>query len=346
MRSKRLRKRGQAFTRAGDSGSEKKIQWGKIGYLCFLAGVGLKVLIWAYRALLFVDGAGFLETETFFVEARHAGAIASINCSINDSVMTGFPAVVVDRASGTNTNLTTATNGNSYYANERRIIETEGQLALLQKKVERDTKRVNLLRAEERRSRHLLEIKSITRAELRNLQRELESAEFSLAAQEVEQRQASRRLRSYRQHQGSLRSAYVSLQPDTRKSVLLVPKSGYVSAIYKDKGEVVTVGESILKIVNKRKNYIKAYFAGDAEHSVCEGDEAQVIFENGDTETGVIRKIYPTAYPQPIEIRHKFGKVQRFIIAEILPKNAQAWDRILETQVKVLLKKRWLKEIL
>ncbi|MFQ5752796.1 MAG: HlyD family efflux transporter periplasmic adaptor subunit, partial [bacterium] len=125
------------------------------------------------------------------------------------------------------------------------------------------------------------------------------------------------------------------------EGLLCAPDDGIVSIIYKQKGEIAKVGEPILKIVNQNKNHIKTYFAGAYENSIQAGHEATIYFENGENSIGVIRKIYPTAFMQPDEFKKRFGTVQRYIIAEIVPKNLHSWDRILETKVKVLVRKKW-----
>ncbi len=75
------------------------------------------------------------------------------------------------------------------------------------------------------------------------------------------------------------------------------------------------------------------------------GDEVKVYFENGEKSDGVIRKIYPTAISHASEIENRFGAIKRSIIAEIVPEDFPSWDRILETRVKVLLKKKWLPDL-
>ena len=66
-----------------------------------------------------------------------------------------------------------------------------------------------------------------------------------------------------------------------------------------------------------------------------------LYFENGETSAGVIRKIYPTAISNASEIENRFGAIKRSLIAEIVPVDFPSWDRILETRVKILLKRKW-----
>ena len=73
-----------------------------------------------------------------------------------------------------------------------------------------------------------------------------------------------------------------------------------------------------------------------------EGDEVNIHFENGEIMKGHIRKIYPTAFTQPVEIKKRFGSINRYLIAEIEPESEIALDRVLETKVDVMLRRKWL----
>ena len=114
-----------------------------------------------------------------------------------------------------------------------------------------------------------------------------------------------------------------------------------VSEIYKRRGEVAKVGEPILKIVDPDHNFVMTYFTGEHENAVKVGDQATIQFANGEESMGVIRKIYPTALDQPKQLKNRFGSAQRYIIAEIVPEDGTAWQRILETEVNVRVRKKW-----
>lgn len=339
MRSKRLRNRGQTFTRASDSTGKKKRPWGKYLYLASLCLIALKLLGWLYRSIFLFEGTGFLEAETFFVAATSAGTITAITCSVNDTVAAGQVLVFLDTALRGQPGSDSPRSG-AYYTTERRIIDLRGRIDLLQQKVNRHNTQVRELEDEYARAQRLLAINSITRAQFTNLARQVQNARFDLEAARTELATALRALRSY-EKQKMILAGGSSQAPLMPMLTLSAVTEGVVAAVYKQKGEGVTTGESILKIVNRERNYIKAYFPGSAENSIREGDEARIDFANGDQTRGLIRKIYPTTNPQPAELRHRFGKVQRYIIVEIVPKKAPAWDRILETQAAVFVRRQW-----
>ena len=123
--------------------------------------------------------------------------------------------------------------------------------------------------------------------------------------------------------------------------ILNSPAEGVVSEIYKQKGEVAKVGEPILRINEKGNNFIKTYFTGKHEDAIDVGDQAWIIFADGGRSTGVVRQIYPTASDQPKQLRNRFGAARRYIIAEIVREDGNPWERILETEVTVRMKKKW-----
>ena len=104
---------------------------------------------------------------------------------------------------------------------------------------------------------------------------------------------------------------------------------------------MVRIGEPIIKVINDKNTFVKAYFSSSLEKSIHAGDEVKVYFENGEKSDGIIHKIYPTAISNASEIENRFGAIKRSLIAEIVPVNFSSWDRILETRVKVLIKRTW-----
>ncbi|MFQ5638298.1 MAG: HlyD family secretion protein [bacterium] len=346
MRVKRLRKRGNSFIKSREEVKRNPFQWGKYLYLAVLLLVALNILKWTYERFFFLKGEGYLEAEATFIEARTPGRIAAINCTINDDISAGDPLVVL---SDSRFDYSMNSNGigwnGSYHAHQRKIIAAEGKLSLIKQQINHRKNEINKLRIEYYKARELLALNAITRTQYLNLQDKLKAAEDDLTLLNIKFETALRTLKTFeesepiRSHNANGKMTPVSATGYER--ILYAPIDGAVSIIYKQKGEIAQVGEPVLRIVNRNKSFIKAYFPGSYENSIHIGDEVKIYFENGEKATGVMRKIYPVAFTQPSEFKNKFGAVQRSIIAEIVPKEVQYWNRILETRVKVLVKKKW-----
>lgn len=342
MRTKRLRKRGNAFIAPPQETRRNKLNWGKFLYLAILlTAVGFS-LRWGYQTIFYISGFGFLESEITFVEARAPGRILAINCNINDEVSVGEPLVVLANPVSAHLN----GNEGAGYTNERKIIDVESKINLLHQEIKQAIEKAAFLQEEYERAHELLALKAITRPQFLHIQNQLRTAENDLAIWGIKLDTEEKTLVTY-QKQMTFASQNghwkINRVAGNRfESILKAAEAGTVSMIFKQKGEVTRTGEPVLKIVNKNKNFIKAYFAGEYEKLLKAGSEVIVNFENGETSIGIIKKIYPTALDQPNGIKRRFGSVQRYLIVEVVPKNAEYWDRILETQVKVLVKKSWL----
>ena len=343
MRAKRLRTRGATFIQSPQEVSKKQITFGKYLYLVALA-IGMVVLLnWTYHRLFFVDGVGFLEAETTMIEARTPGRILAINCQIDDTISVGEPLIVLG---GVLPSLSDSRSGRSLYrADRRKLIDVQNRISLLEKQIVHARARVQSLRDEVDRAWQLFRLDAITRTQYTRIEQKLRTAEYELTILRIKYENELRLLDAFEQQMFfTSNHRTIRLKRDRSSAVetaLKAPGAGVISAIYKQKGEIAKVGEPILKIVNPDKSFIKTYFKGSLEDMIGEGDRVKVVFENGERSDGVIRKIYPTAFTQPPEFKNRFGSVQRYLIAEIVPKGATSWDRILETKVKVLAHKKW-----
>jgi len=286
-----------------------------------------------------MKGTGFLKAEATFVEARTTGRIQEIRCSINDRVLEGQPLVQFGSVVFAN-DIDFELKGGDY-ATERKIIDLSGKLQLTRQKIFQKKENIGQLKGEYQRAKELIAIDAITRSQLLTLEDKLKRAEYDLSALQIEFGSASKKLKSYK--------SQMYIDPSGRgvvgERVLYASKAGLVSTIYKQKGEVVRAGEPIIKIINKKNTFVKAYFSSVFEKSIHDGDKVKIYFENGEKSDGIIRKIYPTAISHASEIETRFGAIKRSLIAEIVPADFPSWDRILETRVKVLLKKKWVPDL-
>lgn len=343
MRSKILRKREQNFIRSNAEVTPKKRPWGKYIYLGTLALVAASGIKWGIEHLLYIQASGFLEGRVSIVSAQATGRITRLWCAINDTVKIGQPLVSLDAGDSTDVTSSVLPAKVEYYTNERRIIDTRRRISVLSERISKDRQIIKAMRNQERRAEQLLGVGTIRRSEYVALKQNLLAKEHELAELQIDYQAAVNTLNSYLEQRRVLYGIESGAGGATfLETRLNAPLQGLVADIYRQKGEVVKVGEPVLQIVDKTSCYIKAYFAGSNEHEFQAGDKATIEFENGDSEEGIVRRIYPVTNLQPPEMKHKFGKMRRFIIAEIVPASGKTWDRIFGTQVRLFIARRWL----
>jgi len=345
MRVKQLRKRGIEYIKTPQEPSKDKFAFGKYIYMGVLIALVWFSGQWFYERYFFINGVGFLECDAAFVEARVPGRIEQIQRSINDSVAAGEPIVVLGNPA--HTQIIINNNGTAAGSREdqRKIIDLESRIELLKLDVAKNTATVTQLHDEYARGKELFAAKAITRPHLRQIGEKLKQAQFELSAVKIKLQSAEKKLATYR---GQLYLPPANGETGDRmavslhsEGVLYAPQSGIVAEIYKQVGEIAQIGEPILKIVNRKRSYVRTYFASALEKVIQAGDEVNIVFEDGEQVRGVIQKIYPTAFKQPNEKRFDIELVERYIVAEVVPADGQVWERVLETKVNVSLKRRW-----
>lgn len=345
MYTNKLRKREQTFIRSSQEPVKKKAQIGKYFYLAILVVIFISLGKFVVEKIVFNKGVGFLEAETIYIEANASGRILNINYAINDTVNLEEPVVVLDKSWAVDSpNGYTASN-NSYYTNERRLINTEKEISILRANLAANNEKLRQVKNEYLKAKGLFFANAMIQSELFAVESRLKNAEANILKQKIELAAARKKLTSYKNQQNNLYNPAASNGSSVLGNTLLYSTHvGIVSRIFKNSGEVVKLGEPIVKLINPANQVIRTYFLAGAENEIAKGDNARLYFANGDRADGVISKIYSSTAEQPREIKHKFGKAQRFIIAEIIP-NASLNRRVFETQVEVYITKKWFKSI-
>jgi len=345
MRSKKIRNRVTSYIQPTEEPRTPKSAWGKYVYLAFLVLIIFVILQWGYTRLFYIDGVGFLESETTFVEARTPGRIITVNCAINDEVKSGQALVVLGNpVYGYNGE---GNNGGIDWrkpADRRKMLEIEGELDEIKAQMQFARGKMSRLNQEHQRTRDLLAAGVVTYPVVLNLEEKLHQAEYELELLNAKFNKKLQVLQTFDPEFlfASENNKGKVVAGGNFESILRAPADGVVSFIFKQKGEVATIGEPVIRIVNNERVFVRTYFSGEFERSVRKNDEVMIRFENGEKMAGHIRKIYPTAFTQPVEIKKRFGSVNRYLIAEIQPEGDIAMDRVLETKVDVLLRRKWL----
>jgi len=303
-----------------------------------IAGLTGYLVQWSYENFMFVTGLGFLEAETTYVEARTPGRIIKFSCQINDTVKVGQPLVILGQAQSATF---IGSNGSPYTEQERQIINAESKIKQLQEEIDYKNDEVRKLAREHSRGKKLIAINVITHPELLSIEEKLKNARYEFSILNIQLDAAIKLLKSYKERYNV--NAGIGLIAGVRgERVLYAQEDGIVSSIFKERGEVARVGEPVIKIMNQKKVFIRAYFSGSHENSLHKGDKVRVVFANGEKSEGLVRDIHPTAHAEPDEIQKHFGVADRHLIAEIVPAGNETWHRVLETKVKILLPKKWI----
>jgi hypothetical protein len=97
------------------------------------------------------------------------------------------------------------------------------------------------------------------------------------------------------------------------------PIQGHITRLYKNDYEVALKSEDILNVHEKKDIYIKAFFEQDDIAYLKEGDEVTVIFPDGETSIGHIKRFYFATYILPDEFQKKYESTTRAIAVDIFP---------------------------
>jgi hypothetical protein len=120
------------------------------------------------------------------------------------------------------------------------------------------------------------------------------------------------------------------------------PIKATITRLYKSNYEVALKSESILNMHEKEDIYIKAFFAQEDLAYFKEGDEVTVIFPDGETSVGHIKRFYFATYRMPEEFQKKYESTTRAIAADIFPIENESeikWKAFYKMNVTVRLSK-------
>jgi len=339
MRAKKLRNREQDFVKPAAVKANRKRPWGKYFYVAVLIGFAFSILQWGVDKTLYIKGVGFLEAETSMVSARNTGRISKIFCAVNDTILVGDLLVALDSKDTLDTDVIPV--HGDFYSNERKLIDSQKKIAILEEREQQAEISLELAQNEYGRRGQLFRVKAITSSDYVEIDQLLQKQKRLLAELRIELKSERKILRSYRNQYHS----YLLSQDGIENNIMLETKlhstePGVISEVFQMLGDVVRTGEAIFEIIDMSKGTVRGYFEGNVERQIFVGDKVIIKYENGDEESGVIQKIHPVTDIQPPEIKHKFGKERRFIIAEIEPERKDGGSRIRGTQVELYIRKK------
>lgn len=345
MRIISLRQRSQSMPRSVEERENRRIPWGKYVYVGILVCLGVGFAKWGIDGVLYVRGSGILEAESTYIGSNSTARIKELNCNLDERISKDAPLVIMetDTDRGTVADMECEIEERATRLKDT-TLAAESEIKLLAEKKRGKEAEIRTLTEDYYHAKDVFDLGALTRAELLKAARDLEKAEreFSLVSTEMESAEDRFSMLLKRdgeyEHRLGLRRKGQTMPATT---VVRAPENGTVAMIYKHRGEIVRQGEPILKIINPSRNCIKTYFDGSDEKHVRVGEEVMVTFENGTRSKGKIKKVYPVAFPLPPQYRRAYGHQQKAIVAEVVPVNADAWPRILDTKASVVRKKEW-----
>ena len=120
------------------------------------------------------------------------------------------------------------------------------------------------------------------------------------------------------------------------------PMEGTATRIYKNNYEVALKSETILNLHKREDIFIKAFFDQEQFQYIEEGDEVTVVFPDGETTVGHIKRFYFATYRMPEEFQKKHESTTRAIAADIFPIEREdqiKWKAFYKMKVNVRINK-------
>ena len=339
-------RRKKGFIKSPEEKERRRIPWGKILYLGILGVILIGFGIWGYERVFYIRGFGVLDSADTNVDAKLTTRITDIKCKINDRVSKGEPIVFLDKS----------TLQDTISARER---ELENNKSIFKQKIqdaENELKLVETARTnqdvvaegasnEYKRAQKLLALEAITRAQFLNVESRFNAEEMNSASISTQLVMATTKLTSlkddYATYKNKTETEIKQLYQLLDETILVVPRDGLVTKLYKQVGEMVVAGEPVVRISVPDESFIRTYFDAANEDAIKVGEKVKVVFQSGDKYKGVIRKVYSASLPFPPEYKEHYGPQEAPIVAEIVQLDGkEPWStRVLGTKTKVLIKR-------
>ncbi len=122
------------------------------------------------------------------------------------------------------------------------------------------------------------------------------------------------------------------------KRLYVSPMSGVITRIYKSSNEVALKTEDIMNVHQEESIYIKSFFLPEDLGSITEGSEVTVIFPDGTTSHGILKRLYSATYRLPPEFQKKYESTTRSIAADIYPTDDSElaeWEKFYKIPVQI-----------
>ncbi|HOJ62495.1 MAG TPA: HlyD family efflux transporter periplasmic adaptor subunit [bacterium] len=363
MKIKSLRKRNLTIYKTDPSGQYRRISIGKVIFFLLLFYLAFAVGQWVYLSTCYVTGMGYVEAESAFVQSLIVARITKIDCQALDPVVKGQAIVKLNASQiqaeadlETQRRAIESQRFNPGVKNPSDSISYQQKLIDLENNVKKLAQRVKTARTEQAhyqseydRYMRLVQNNVATVDDLEKIDEKLQAAKRNASSAAAEYELERSRLQQYKEN-----ITPVAIQPPIEvplslyhnywqtllnESVLYAPLSGVVAEVFKHDGEVVKVGESVLKIYDPSKKCIRTQFAGRDRPYIKEGTVVSVEFESQRKTSGIIRQVFPSAHPMRDEYRKTYVPPENFVLADIEVLDEDIAPEIILTKATVFVRK-------
>lgn len=361
MKIKSLRKRNITIYKTDPSGQHRRLSIGKTLFFLVLFYIAFSVGQWLYLSTCFVTGMGYVEAESVFVQSLAVSRITSIECRALYPVEKGQALVYLDTAQ-----ILAEIDTRRYEIESKRIgadaknqedqLTYERKLIDLENNVKKQAQRLKTARNEQAhyqseydRFMRLVQNNAATVDDVEKIGEKLQAAKRNVSSIAAEHELEKLHVQEYKNNRftapempqtdvtaGLYQHYWQSL---LNESVLYAPMAGVVAEVFKHDGEVVKVGESVLKIYDLNKKCVRTQFDGIDRLHVREGVTVSIEFESQRKTSGIIRKIYPSAHPMRDEYRKTYVPPENFVLADIEVLDEDIQPEIILTKATVYLRK-------
>lgn len=338
-----------------EKGPKNKLNWDKIIYFIVVAVITLIILNYTVNKLLYVHAQGQVLFNSVKVRIPSDVTVHYYNVHEGDTVMHGDTLFAY----------TQAFDENKYNALAFRFDEAddsqptsnwrEREIYQLNKNI-----RLNRLRIGENINLIAWYKSEISQIENQvvlevNSKNKLQSHRSQLEKLTIENKKYNREIYEYKSMINDLGGVAEDLAEDPPtfnntphsgggrgymafKRMYISPLSGVITRIYKFPNEVALKTEPIMNIHQQESVYIKAFYAQEDVNNLHAGDVVDLVFADGTSSQGIIKRFYSATYQMPPEFQKKYEPTTRAIAADIYPANEEQlkeWKKYYKISVEI-----------
>lgn len=305
---------------------KKKVNWDKYIYFLVLLLIVFFVFRYFFFSLFYVDAPGHVLFKSLEIRVPEDITIHKIYKEEGDLVCPGdtlFNYISTkDELAYLSTTAMDIANAGSQWV-EREIYVLQKSIALNQNVIYEKNQLVEWNKKQIQRIENEVILDITPKSKLENYQREVEKLTLEIEKLQNQNRIYQRLINNlsanFKQEGGLSLDESGSVIEQYLMKHYIAPTEGTVTRLYKNDHEVALKSENILNIHKREDIFIKAYFdQKDFEH-VREGDKVTVVFPDGESTVGDIKRFYFATYKMPEEFQKKHESTTRTIAADIFP---------------------------
>lgn len=303
------------------------VSWGKIVYLTILGIIALFLLYYLFNRIFFVRGQGVFTAEVTDIASVSPARIEKIVVEPNTYVQVGDTLALIYETSAYSTAADTTirftdirrTDIGRQNRDRQKAIELQRQHQLLSLELQSRERTRADIDGQLRLAQNLFDEEAITRREFQVVKNQYDDAVYKVE-------ETNRKLRYNWMLLQSLDLAPED-NPDpmiatgrgwARRQVLIAPHEGLVTRVLKRDYEAVRHADPIMKLVDTRKFYVRAFFKFAHRDYLEPGKKVKLYFADGSKYVGILSNIHKDSEFLLEEFRREFSMREKYIVADIL----------------------------